>query len=80
MNDKCPHHEAVDVRLSHLEAQMKTITRMFWTIIVGLIINLAVNLNGGNHFNSGAGASDRDANKGVEMLEEVRNGLRMALN
>ena len=40
---ECRHHEAVDVRLKHLEDGMRDIRRMFAAILVGLIINLSMN-------------------------------------
>jgi hypothetical protein len=45
-NDKCIHHEAVDVRLNHLEDAMRNIKRMFWAIILLLLVNLASNYSG----------------------------------
>ena len=37
----CVHHEAVDVRLTHLERTMQQVKSMFWALIVGMILTLA---------------------------------------
>jgi hypothetical protein len=40
--EKCMHHEAVDIRLAHLEGQIRNIQRMFAAILAGIIINLTM--------------------------------------
>ena len=48
MIEKCTHHEAIVVQISHLQKSMSEVKKMFWAIILGLVLVLAG--LAGNHY------------------------------
>ena len=67
----CPHHEAVDVRLTHLEAHYREIKGLCFAILAGCIISVTMNYMQIKQSRNGDGEARAETQIEYVMPEEV---------